>query len=95
MDSSYVHAEHEGADIGLEAGSYLQLDNTVVLPEYRGNGFQKVIIEKLLEGIDVPVVATVAPSNIASFKTLERCGLRIERTVERRGGFQRHVMLSA
>lgn len=92
-DPPNVCAEHEGADIGLKAGEYLQLDNTVVLPEYRGCGLQKIVIEALIEDVDIPIVATVAPSNTASFKTLERCGLEVRRTLERRGGYRRHVML--
>ncbi len=85
--------EHEGVDIGLKAGCYLQLDNTVVLPGYRGNNLQRTVVSNLLSDVELPVVATVAPSNAASLKTLEDCGFRIQRTVERRGGFQRHVML--
>lgn len=92
-DPPNVRAEHEGVDIGLKAGEYLQLDNTVVLPEYRGSGLQRVVIEALVKGVNIPIVATVAPSNIASFKTLERCGLEVCRTLERRGGYRRHVML--
>lgn len=92
-DSDVVKEEHEGGDIGFKPGEYLQLDNTVVHPDFRGRNMQANIIMKLIESIHMPAVATVAPSNKASLNNLEKCGFKIQKTVKRHDDYERHVML--
>ncbi len=92
-DDELIRVEHEGAEAGFEAGSYLQLDNTVVIPSHRGNGLQAVLVEALLQGVDETAVATVSPKNPASYKTLVKCGFEVRELVNRHGEYQRYIMV--
>lgn len=92
-DDELIKAEHEGAEAGFEAGSYLQLDNTVVIPSHRDNGLQAVLVESLLQDVDETAVATVSPKNPASYKTLVKCGFEAHKLVNRHGEYQRYIMV--
>lgn len=92
-DPDELKAEHEGGDVGFVPGTYLQIDNTIVDPTHRGQRLQAHIIEHLVEGATEPIVATVSPENPASLKNLLSCGFEIRKTVERHGGFKRHVIV--
>lgn len=92
-DAENVLREHEGGEIGMEAGTYLQLDNTVVLPDHRGAGLQGVVVRALMRDVHEPVVATVSPKNPASKKTLAKCGFVKRKLVKRHEGHERNVVV--
>lgn len=99
-DPECLQQEHEGGDIDLECGTYLQIDNTVVVPEYRGYGLQRDVIiaiyaylNEQLENYE-DIVATVSPDNPASLINLLRCGFRKGRLVKRHGSNERYVLLN-
>lgn len=93
-DSPALKAEHEGDIIGLPTDSYLQLDDTVVDPKYRGQKLQRFVIESLLKIAKLPVVAIVSPTNPKSIANLEHCGFKIQKTVKWHGDYMRHVMIA-
>lgn len=91
-DPEEITCEHEGGDIGLVAGTYLQLDNTVVIPARRGAGLQGTVIRALTDDVNELVVATVSPDNPASEKTLLKCGFEIRKLVSRHGDNKRYIV---
>lgn len=91
-DAEIIFREHEGSEIGMEAGTYLQLDNTVVLPSHRGAGLQGIVVRALTHDVYEPVVATVSPKNPASEKTLAKCGFAKRKLVARHDGHKRYVV---
>lgn len=92
-DAEIILREHEGGEIDMETGTYLQLDNTVVLPSHRGAGLQGVVVRTLTRDVHEPVVATVSPRNPASEKTLVKCGFAKRKLVERHEGHERNVVV--
>lgn len=92
-DSLELKREHEGSGIDLEVGTYLQLDNTIVLPEYRGRKLQQRVVSSLIKDKTLPVVATASPKNIISCNNLLFCGMKKERLVLRHENIERFVFL--
>jgi len=79
----------------LEELAYIEA--SVVLPEYRGNGLQKIMISeniKLLKdcGFIKHLVTTIAPDNIPSLKSLQNLGFFILNTKEITPGCIRHIL---
>ena len=56
----------------------------MVLPEYRRNGImynlEKLLLKEAVKYKFQYVIATAHPNNIASIKTLEKVGLRLEKS---------------
>lgn len=89
-----------GRDIGLsedELNSVVHMETAVVLPEYRGKGIQKLMLdyaEKLINKNDYNIfMATVSPDNPASYKTFEKAGYKHVLTKEKYGGLKRRIYL--
>lgn len=75
----------------------LHMDSASVLPAHRGYGLEGKMIAFAESLVDTSkhcyAFATVDPRNIASLKTLEKCGYQIMVTKEKYNGFVRHVMM--
>lgn len=89
-----------GRDIGLsgeELDRVVHMDTVAVLPQYRGNGLLKRMLNAAEQMIDknryVYFMATAAPHNKASLNSFIESGYRIMKTVGKYGGFTRAVLL--
>jgi GNAT superfamily N-acetyltransferase len=89
-----LSGEFDFSDDELE--NFAQIDNTVVLPEFRGHGLQKKMIalleEKAREWNSPVIVATAAPSNVASVSSFLSNDWKIERKITRHGGVERNLL---
>jgi len=69
-------ADGDGHNLNLNPGEYGQIDNTIVIPAYRGNRLQSLIINRLTQVIFSSGVsnalATVSSKNPYSFRNFER-----------------------
>ena len=89
-----------GRDINLpeeELDKVVHMETAVVLPEYRGSGLQKKMLDYAEKLIDVNkynvFLATVSPKNPASFKTFEKAGYSHVLTKEKYGGLERRIYM--
>jgi len=93
-------AEHNlGLDIDLAAtdlAGVVHMDTIVVLPEFRGQGLQRVMLEygeiQMKECGYKHLMGTVHPDNIASLKSFIGCGYVIEKTKVKYDGYLRHIL---
>lgn len=88
-----------GRDIGLaqeELCGVVHMDTIVVLPAYRGRGFQKTMLaygeEQARARGYTRLMATVHPGNAASLKSFLGCGYAIVETKAKYGGVLRHIL---
>jgi ribosomal protein S18 acetylase RimI-like enzyme len=86
-------------DIVSQIDDYAQIDNTVVLPEYRGKGLQSNMIKLLNQSaIDLGatlLVATVSPFNKYSANNLSKNGFKVVKTIKIHGDFLRDVIVKS
>ena len=87
-----------GRDIGLleEAlDKVVHMESVAVLPEYRGYHLQEKMLRYAEEFIDKDkysyLLATVSPSNPASYRSFENCGYSLVMTKEKYGGLLRRI----
>ena len=75
----------------------LHMDSATVLPEHRGHGLEAKMIAYAESFVDTSKfrysLATVAPENLASLKSLEKNGYQFMITKEKYGGLMRCVMM--
>lgn len=92
--------EHNlGLDIGLgkqDLAGVVHMDTIVVLPEYRGQGLQKIMLrygeERMKERGCTDFMATVHPNNTASLKSFLDNGYDIQKTKLKYYGYLRHIL---
>ena len=81
-----------------EISSSIEMDNAGVLPKYRGNHLQEILIlkaESIMKERDASIkysYATVHPDNLASLKTLEKTGYKKYKEKLMYGGKIRYIM---
>lgn len=78
-------------------GSCADIDGVIVLPEYRGNGLQKILVRYLEDrakekGID-NIVAEVTFGNEFSLKNLQDLGYEIKTWYQKDKSIKRHILL--
>ena len=78
-------------------GKCADIDGVIVLPEYRGNGLQKILVNYLEErakekGIN-NVVAEVTFGNEFSLKNLQDLGYEIKTWYQKDENIKRHILL--
>ncbi len=91
-------SDNLGLDIGLpksELYNVVHMESAVVLPKYRGNGLENKMMkyaDEQIENSDTKhFMSTASPDNIASCKSLEKCGYVIKMTKQKYGGIIRHI----
>ena len=80
-------------------GKCADIDGVIVLPEYRGNGLQKILVDYLEEraqekGID-NIVAEVTFGNEYSFNNLQEMGYEIKTWYQKDENIKRHILLKS
>jgi hypothetical protein len=97
-----IDDEHLGWDIGLsedELAKVIYQEISCVLPEFRGNGLQKILAVLIMEELskqDHPyryICCTVAPFNIPSLKDKFAQGMHIATVKEKYGGRLRYIFV--
>ncbi len=78
-------------------GKCADIDGVIVLPEYRGNGLQKILVDYLEEraqekGID-NIVAEVTFGNEYSLNNLQEMGYEIKTWYQKDENIKRHILL--
>lgn len=78
-------------------GTCADIDGVIVLPEYRGNNLQNILVNHLEErcrklGIE-NVVAEVTFGNDYSLKNLEKSGYKIKTFYQKDENIKRHILL--
>ncbi|WP_151866397.1 GNAT family N-acetyltransferase [Alkaliphilus serpentinus] len=109
--ASYPRQEERnlGRDIGLvddELDSVLQLETTIVKPEYRGSKLQRKTFNSLMDYLSKDedkeakyLVCTISPFNLPSLKNMLKCGFEIKKleykypTSENPKGILRYILL--
>ncbi|MCI7813584.1 MAG: GNAT family N-acetyltransferase [Lachnospiraceae bacterium] len=89
-----------GQYLGLnqeEQKQVVYMDSAAVLPKYRGNHLQAILLQAAEEVLDeMPQyryrMATVCPDNCYSLQNMQRGGYTILTTVKKYGNFLRHIM---
>lgn len=91
-----------GIDIGMlsdELNYVAHMESAAVLPNYRGYGLQKKLIEKaeiILKNQGYKFfMATIHPQNYVSLNNLQELGYKIEMTKKKYGGINRHILLKS
>lgn len=79
------------------SGKCADIDGVIVLPEYRGNGLQKILVKYLEErakekNID-NIVAEVTFGNNFSLKNLQDLGYEIKTWYQKEKDIKRHILL--
>ena len=93
-------AEHNlGLDIDMaeaDLNGVVHMDTIVVLPEFRGRGLQKAMLEYSEKQMKISgykdLMGTVHPDNIASLKSFISSGYVIEKTKIKYDGYLRHIL---
>lgn len=87
-----------GRELGLSGSELLRvmhMESAVAAPAYRGNGLQCQMIRYAERHIDAAgihyLMATTAPDNPPSCRSLEKCGYTPVKTVEKYGGLTRRI----
>jgi len=88
-----------GYDLDLEGEKLLevaQVESTVVRSDYRGNGLQRVLCEKIEniakeEKVKI-LTSTASPYNKYSVNTFEKLGYEIKKDKLKYGGLRRYVL---
>ena len=69
---------------------------TIVRPQYRGNGLQALLIDKLTDHAKANgftwACSTAAPDNIWSMNNLQKCGFVQVKLLQKYGGLQRALL---
>ena len=69
---------------------------TIVRPDYRGNGLQAMLIDKLTEHAKANgftwSCSTASPNNIWSMNNLQKCGFTQVKLLQKYGGMQRALL---
>ena len=78
-------------------GKCADIDGVIVLPEYRGNGLQKILVKYLEDrakekGIN-NIVAEVTFGNVYSLKNLQDLGYEIKTWYQKDKNINRHILL--
>ena len=88
-----------GYDLDIEGEMLLnvaQVESTVVRSDYRGNGLQKILCEKIEEIAKMEKVkilaSTASPYNKYSVSTFEKLGYKIKKDKLKYGGLRRYVL---
>lgn len=88
-----------GYDLGIEGEMLLniaQVESTVVRSDYRGNGLQRVLCEKIEDIAKVESVkllaSTASPYNEYSVNTFRKLGYEIKKDKIKYGGLRRYVL---
>lgn len=89
-----------GYDLDIEGEMLLnvaQVESTVVRSDYRGNGLQKILCEKIEEIAKrekVKILAsTASPYNKYSVNTFQKLGYKIKKDKLKYGGLRRYVLV--
>ncbi len=92
--------ENLGRDIGLsqeELGKVAHMESVAILPEYRGNGLQYVLMNTAEEELRKQgyryLMCTVHPENIYSKNNIIKQGYQVVMTKEKYGGYLRDILL--
>lgn len=93
-----LNEENYGYDFDFNEEDILQtanLESTIVLPKYRGNGLQRKLINileqyALKENIKY-IGATADPDNIYSVNNIKSMGFEIVKEKEKYGGLRRYI----
>lgn len=87
-----------GRDLGLpkeELCKVAHMESAVVLPKYRGNHLQVLMLQYAESIMDKEqytyLMATVSPDNPASYRSLESNGYQVMMTKEKYGGMLRRI----
>lgn len=88
-----------GYDLDLEGENLLrvgQVESTVVRSDYRGNGLQRILCEKIEaiaknEKVEL-LTSTASPYNKYSVNTFEKLGYKIKKEKIKYGGLRRYVL---
>lgn len=88
-----------GYDLDLEGENLLkvgQVESTVVRSDYRGNGLQRILCEKIEDIAKNEKVklltSTASPYNKYSVNTFEKLGYKIKKEKMKYGGLRRYVL---
>ena len=80
----------------IDLNKVVHMESTAVLPEFRNNGIQKLLLEeaekKLAETEYCYYMGTVDPDNEFSLRTLTGRNYNVIDTVEKYGGLKRNIM---
>lgn len=78
-------------------GSCADIDGVIVLPEYRGNGLQKILVSyletKALEKNIDNVIAEVTFGNSYSLQNLQDMGYKVETWYQKDENIKRHILV--
>ncbi|MBE7720990.1 GNAT family N-acetyltransferase [Lacrimispora indolis] len=92
--------ENLGRDIGLsqeELGKVAHMESVAILPEYRGNGLQYILMKTAEEELRKQgfrhLMCTVHPENKYSRNNMIKQGYRVVLTKEKYGGYLRDILL--
>lgn len=92
--------ENLGRDIGLsqeELGKVAHMESVAILPEYRGNGLQYILMKTAEEELRKHgfrhLMCTVHPENKYSRNNMIKQGYRVVLTKEKYGGYLRDILL--
>ncbi len=82
---------------GKELNQVVHMDSAAVLPKYRGNHLQELMMKEAEKILDDKKqyryrMGTVHPENSYSLNNIKKRGYTILTTVEKYGGLPRHVM---
>ncbi len=92
--------ENLGRDIGLsqdELGKVAHMESVAILPQYRGNGLQYILMKTAEEELRKQgyrhLMCTVHPDNKYSRSNMIRQGYQVVLTKEKYGGYLRDILL--
>lgn len=81
---------------GMPCGDCLTVDTVFASPAYRGNGFQRVLMQSLIDAAGAcgarHLYATVSPDNPYSLRNCQSLGFAIRREITCYGGQQRCLL---
>lgn len=91
-----ISTRNIAGDIDCDPCSSLTFDAVMVLPQWRGYGLQKILLEQCLSLAKTKnikyIAATVSPDNSHSLNNFIRFGFEIVSTSEKYGGLVRHLL---
>lgn len=99
IDKGYDEKNY-GYDIGLKGEEVLkvgQIEATIVHPDFRGNGLQKIMCQALEnvgkeKGKEI-IAATASPYNTYSVNTFKALGYEVKKDKMKYGGVRRYVLV--
>lgn len=96
----FAGEDHENLAYSLDEvpGNIKEYGNVkliIVKKNYRGNGIQRLLIEKFVDYARTfnyaGLLSTASPLNIPSCKSLERCNFKLAKVVKKYGGLTRNL----